>query len=288
MKLLTKHIFDNNVYLAGKVGITTLWDRLRLKFGASKHEASFKNIETCCFFIGYPRSGHSIISSVMDAHPNCLIAHRMDSIRYFEMGYKLLDIFYLMLRNSERFGKSNRKLTAYEYNIPNQWQGRFSTLKVIGDQEGKWSTLRLANRPEVLEKLLQIKTVKLRFIHVIRNPFDNISTWALRTADDIDSRTLKYFDLVEKVASIQKHLAPEQILNIRHEEFIKEPEKWIKTIFNFIDLEIDTPFIKDCTSIIFQKENKSRNKVKWSLESIEKVENKMKEYPFFDGYSFHS
>ena len=35
-----------------------------------------ENVETFVFFIGYPRSGHSIIASLMDAHPNIVIAHQ--------------------------------------------------------------------------------------------------------------------------------------------------------------------------------------------------------------------
>ena len=35
-----------------------------------------EDVEKFVFFIGYPRSGHSIIASLMDAHPNIVIAHQ--------------------------------------------------------------------------------------------------------------------------------------------------------------------------------------------------------------------
>ena len=34
-----------------------------------------EGVEKFVFFVGYPRSGHSIIGSVMDAHPDIVIAH---------------------------------------------------------------------------------------------------------------------------------------------------------------------------------------------------------------------
>jgi hypothetical protein len=37
----------------------------------------FSNVRTFILFVGYPRSGHSLIGSIMDAHPNVIIAHEV-------------------------------------------------------------------------------------------------------------------------------------------------------------------------------------------------------------------
>jgi hypothetical protein len=37
----------------------------------------FSNVRTFILFVGYPRSGHSLIGSIMDAHPNIIIAHEV-------------------------------------------------------------------------------------------------------------------------------------------------------------------------------------------------------------------
>jgi len=41
----------------------------------NKLVSSFSEIETYCTFIGYSRSGHSIIAALLDAHPNIVMAH---------------------------------------------------------------------------------------------------------------------------------------------------------------------------------------------------------------------
>ena len=38
-------------------------------------QSAVEGVEKYVFFAGYPRSGHSMIGSVMDAHPNMVIAH---------------------------------------------------------------------------------------------------------------------------------------------------------------------------------------------------------------------
>jgi hypothetical protein len=37
----------------------------------------FSSVRTFVLFVGYPRSGHSLIGSIMDAHPNIIIAHEV-------------------------------------------------------------------------------------------------------------------------------------------------------------------------------------------------------------------
>ena len=55
-------------------------------------------------------------------------------------------------------------------------------LKVIGDKQGGNTALALAQlgNLNVLEEIHQVVQVPMKFIHVHRNPFDNIATMMLR------------------------------------------------------------------------------------------------------------
>ena len=54
-------------------------------------------------FVGYPRSGHSLIGSLLDAHPNMLVAHELSALKYLLAGFRKEQIFYLLLENSRAF-----------------------------------------------------------------------------------------------------------------------------------------------------------------------------------------
>ena len=60
----------------------------------------------------------------------------------------------------------------------------FCSLKVIGDKKGGHTSKVLINPNNMhrLEVLSQLVQVPMKFIHVVRNPFDNISTMTLRKA----------------------------------------------------------------------------------------------------------
>ena len=55
--------------------------------------------------------------------------------------------------------------------------------KVIGDKKGGRTSKVLTNssKMSILEEINQVVQVPMRFIHVTRNPFDNIATMMLRT-----------------------------------------------------------------------------------------------------------
>ena len=46
----------------------------------------FETIQLYCMFVGYPRSGHSLVGTLLDAHPDIVIAHELDALRHIRAG----------------------------------------------------------------------------------------------------------------------------------------------------------------------------------------------------------
>src|SRR6185503_2841686 len=55
--------------------------------GSLKWKRSFRDLDTFCTFIGYPRSGHTLIGSLLYAHPNAIIADELDALRFLQAGF---------------------------------------------------------------------------------------------------------------------------------------------------------------------------------------------------------
>jgi hypothetical protein len=278
----------SEAWLWTKLMLTTFADTIGIEQKSAKYEEQFETIKTFCLFIGYPRSGHSLISSVIDAHPNAIMAHRMNSLRYLQAGYSEQALFYMLLRNSQRFAKSGRKLTRYQYDVPHQWQGHFRQLQVIGDQEGKGATQWLTDNPDILVRLMNMTRVRTKFIHVIRNPFDNISTWAVRMHRSLAYTVDRYFALCTTNAWVKEIVPSEDILDVHHEQFVDEPEAGLKALGDFLGLATSDEYLTDCRSIIYQSPHQSRHAAPWTPALIEAVTQRMAEFPFLRGYSYEA
>ena len=107
-------------------------------------------VETYCMFIRYLRSGHSLIASLLDAHPNAIATHELDASKFVGARFGKHQIYELLLDNVRRFAPRGGEWNSYAYEVFQQWQGRFDELRVIGDKKGGYSTLRLAENPDLL------------------------------------------------------------------------------------------------------------------------------------------
>ena len=109
---------------------------------ADKMFSLYDGVETFVLFIGYPRSRHSLIGAVLDAHPEIIIPHeynvlgKLDSLRQRPLRkknlqkYLLFHNLHLLSHQQALFGirANNSLLTGkftYTYNVPGLWQGSY-------------------------------------------------------------------------------------------------------------------------------------------------------------------
>jgi len=251
----------------------------------------FGGVGTYCMFIGYPRSGHSLVGSLLDAHPHAIVAHELDALRFVEAGFGRYQLYQLLLDNSQRFARRGREWTGYAYEVPNQWQGRFDELRVIGDKKGGRSTLRLAEAPGLLHRLQKTVATGIKFIHTIRNPYDNIATMHKRALEHDPDRTLgdtaeDYLSRCEMNAGLKERLESGAVLDVRHESFVENPKSSLRELCDFLGLEYDEVYLADCASIVFGSPRKSRHAVEWDDETFAAVGAGIERFGFLRGYSY--
>ena len=94
------------------------------------------DVETVLMFIGYARSGHTLIGSLLDAHPNMVISNEYNILfnwekyttEYRNKTYLFEQLYtnsYLEAREGDRSSKDCLPKTKYHYLVPYQWQGKF-------------------------------------------------------------------------------------------------------------------------------------------------------------------
>jgi hypothetical protein len=275
----------DETWLELRLALSTLADRGRLRSARPRFPELFGDVDRYCVFIGYPRSGHSLIGSMLDAHPQTAVAHRLDSLRYLQAGYDIADVFYLILRNAQRFAATGRSLTGYSYRIDGQWQGRYESLRLLSDQEGDKSVRRLRDDPGLLDRLYS-QGVRVRFLHVVRNPYDNITTVAIRTFRRLSAAIDRYFDLCSAVADVKARAAAGDVIDVRHEDFIDDPETHLRALEQALGLPSEEEHVRGCARVVHRTPHRSRYRLPWSTALIDTVRRRAEAYPFLQGYAY--
>lgn len=277
----------NDTYRIARVKTVKLLDSLQYYFyDLFKREDLFKSVDKYCMFIGYTRSGHSLVGSLLDAHPNIVISHELNALRLFEKGASARKVYYFILKNSQRQAAAGRQETGYSYQVPGQWQGRYKDLKVIGDKKGSHSNLVFRTNPEILNILQRAIAAPIKFIHVTRNPYDNIATMITKKKADLNYGIMSYFRKCKTVNNLKQQISERDILDVRHEAIIDDPKTSLNELCHFLGVEAPKDYLEDCASIVFKSPQKSRFKVQWSEQSIERVKNGIDQFEFLKGYSY--
>ncbi|KAK3732913.1 hypothetical protein QZH41_012671 [Actinostola sp. cb2023] len=273
----------------------------------------YDHVQSFVLFIGYPRSGHTLVSTLIDAHPNAIIANEFDLIGRWENWkpenrnkYFLFDQLYKNSRmEAEKGYRSPAGNILFNFYVPGQFQGKFQgTLKVIGAKKGGRTTRLMTKkkRMKVTDTIMKTVDVTFKFLHVVRNPYDNIATMLLREkkmrlkiskdfkfndSEALDQEILKYFNLASRNQFLAKKYG-KNLLEIQSTELIRRPKEILKKICKFLDLTCGQKYLEDCVKIIFKEPSLTRYNVVWTNEQKRKVKQAMKRFSFLKRFTFES
>jgi hypothetical protein len=229
-----------------------------------------------------------LVGALLTAHPEMAIAHELDALKYVQRGISRNQLYALLLKRDRQFVENGSKAQEFDYHVPNQWQGRFQTLKVIGDKRAAASTERLQKSPQVLARLRELVRVPVRMVHIVRNPFDNITTMARRAGNSLEENIQRYFNASAVNARLMQSNGGADIITLRHEDLIARPRESLKRLVEFMGLQADDGYLTDCAGVLFAAPSKTRLKARWEKPLIDAVHSRIGEYPFLSGYSFDS
>lgn len=243
-----------------------------------------------CLFIGYPYSGHSLVGSILDAHPEVVISHELHVGRLIKKGLTREQIFAMIVLNSNRFAQIGRTWNHYSYAIPGAWNGQFRRMTVIGDKKGGKSANFFTNKSEIIGQIEPFFGLTARYIHVIRNPFDIISTLYRKSnraePDKMRHAVEKILKQIEKVEHIRRSIEPGCWLDLHHEALITDPTRTITGLFDFFDLTVPEGFLDNCRKILYASPHQSRHDIHWKEEEINWVSERLAKFTVFSTYTF--
>lgn len=255
--------------------------------GKAFYKKHAHEIKKFAFFIGYPRSVHSLAGQLLSAHPEILMTHEFDVLGHLDQYAKpqqlLEELCGRYLLEKPFFGKR------YNYTVPGLFQSKVQKLTVIGDKRGGKTTEHLYEDFSQLNQLQQFTGLPLRMFHLVRNPYDNIASYkslmqvSLQQAIDLFAN-----QLYPTTMKVLEHHA-DKVLTVHAEDLIADTQRTLARMLRFLDLSADDRYFTECAKIVWDKPHSSRwdLNAKWDAATIQQIENKMiKRYPFLNRYRF--
>ncbi len=241
-------------------------------------------------FVGYPRSGHSLVGALLDAHPEMAVSHELDVLRFRAQGFSRDQILLLIAENSRRLGRLGRRWGPYDYAVPGASQGTWRQLRVIGDKKGGETTRRLVADPAALEGLEAFLALPVRFIHIVRDPADNISTMFLRHrapagGDGLRIAIDQYRALARANATLIGQLGPDRCITLWHEDFVADPPGELGRLCRFLGVAAEDGYLGAAARLVRPTPRRSRDDVAWPVPHLRLLGQIIAEFPFLHRYA---
>jgi len=260
----------------------------------SKADRIFEAVHGFVIFVGIGRSGTSLLGALLDAHPNMVIANQQGSLKYvYPVPFPRDRIFRLLLRNSVDSARGGRQGSGgYSFAVPDQWQGRFQRIEVIGDKSMSAQTVEwLHSKPWLLSRLASVTRAPVRLLHVVRNPFDTIARRSLRRRVSLEKISREYFELTDRLQFLIARLESDAGQNVRRipvhlEDLIGDPAVQLASICAQLGVRSPNDYLRSCADIVYPKPAEPRKRVEWPAALVSEIEHKLADYPHLCRYTF--
>lgn len=191
-------------------------------------------------FVGSARSGHTLIAQMINAHPDAVIGNEVKDYRMFRSGHTRKNLFNAIYNNTVEFAENGSLWPPHNpvsYKI-NDNQGTTNKPVIIGDKFGPTAK-------NVYKSLTEYKRwigLPIKFIHVIRDPYDNILSMGRMNG-------LSFQDNEEKFFKQQQWANKFDAYKVYLSAFKDDAFKELWWLFSFLGLLTDEKIIKDCIKI---------------------------------------
>ena len=287
-----------------------------------------EQIKVFVIFLGHQRSGHSIVGSLLDAHPHIILAHEgrlflkldEDMSRTTPRYNTKLLILNALWRNSFRSSNSGLRteeqkalLKGYTLSIDGLYQGTFvPPVQVIGDKNGGQTTLMFVDDPSKWEQIFfklksMLNDIPIKVIHVIRNPYDNIATKVLYRSGGTKKTTSVKHNNITRVVNLDKmnycvheyfnmFQAIQQMkskydldyLEVHGKDLIENPKTILLSMCEFLGVSCSDDYLEICSNKLFKTESKTRYNLKWTNELLSYIQKSIMKFDNLKRYSFNS
>jgi hypothetical protein len=256
----------------------------------------FGGLRAFAQFIGWSRSGTTLIGSLLNAHPRVVIAQELDVASRVAAGVQRERLLGEIVESEAAFARGGRRWNGYSYALPGGSRRSAAGPLVLGDKKAAGTTEMLMRRPGILAETEALVGLPLRLVCVVRNPFDVVATLSRHLDTDLPSwhrpppepaivsATDWYLRLAEAIDGILAERSGQfHVLHL--ERVIAEPWDELRRLYGFLGLgPVDEGLLDACAEIVFARPRTTRGRADWPLAAQNRLEAAIGRFAFLSPY----
>ncbi len=242
-------------------------------------------------FCGSNQSGSTIVSAILDSHPNVRVTTEQQSIYRWYVGKLSKE---LLMERVLTYGQS--RLTKSMGLPGGNWTARENqkSLLIIGEKQvddiDRAVSMRRAGL-DLLDEFSGFVGLPIKLINTIRNPYDSIAARLEKKAhieryhnveEAFDANVRRYVSLYKV---IDPFLNRHPHFKLYNEELIKDPKETLIRLCEYLELPVVEPWLATAMAAVFTEPHNRKDNREWLPGQKKDIELRIiDEYPYFYRY----
>lgn len=252
-------------------------------------QSCFDNLRGFVSFLSFSANGHSLVSSLIDAHKNAVVSRERSILtRIYKDNLEINKAFTTIIKASQNYTARGRPHngSGTKHIVPGQFSGTYTNLHIIGDKHGYGVSSYIVNHKDYLKKISITIRKPIYFIHIYRNPFDvvaRLKDFYKGTLDAIISKVSRRYMIVDRALSIIGERY--KVLHLNFNNLLINTTKTLRNLLTFLHLEIYSGYMRSCKSIIDYSIPNERLRMGWKASHIDALSSLCYSIPYLKQFT---
>lgn len=253
----------------------------------ARHRRDFDGLERYVTFVGHPRNSSTLLGALLDAHPDAVVCHELGALRRVDEARRE-QFLQLHLDRSRWFVEEmGGQWSGYDYSVPGGWQGgRYRRLRVVGDKRARLAAVQLGSDPELVDRLGALVRVPLAFVHVVRDPLDNVATIVRKQRDSTPAadQVERFFARCDTIARLRDERM-DTFVEVHQEDLVADPRTVLAGVASALELVPEPEWLEAASGLVFASVPHTSRSIDWPAGVEDDVRRRMTDYDWFHRYA---
>ena len=242
--------------------------------------------ENFVIFIGYPGSGHTLLGSMLNAHPEILVSNELDALFYLDNGLSGKALLGAIIAHDLKFARKGRQNSkGYDYATTTSGFDTGRPIKTIGDKKGFRTAQRLCARPHLLKKLVGRVRLPVKVIHLTRNPFDLAASYAKWNGHPPHVCAWQVAEMARLADQAAKTVSADNCLLVRYEDIVAKPNQTMVAACDFLGCSQEPSDLDSAVSLVEPRHARPADTADWPEKIRAEIAAITDRYPAFASYA---
>lgn len=204
--------------------------------------------EPLLFIIGVPRSGTTLLATLLEGHPDLYVDNEAIALRMIRLRRRLNDqsLKNAIASETDYDERLKRFYDSVNTDLADNNAGQRMKSALLSVAHAAGNRIYVDKSPDAIPEAERLAGLfpGSRFIHLVRDPRPTVSSLVKRQYLELHEAALLYQDWTDHALGLARWWPAQRLLRIRYEDLITDPEATLRTVCTWMGIDFQPAMLQ--------------------------------------------